>query len=275
MKRDPDYRTDNKMVVRNDFIYADHPIGMSIHAMRLLRIAITQCRKNDNEFFMYEFKVSDLADMIGCSRDNLYRVADEITDQLLRVILKTNKLENIKSSGKKHVVFDVCEYDKGIIRLQIHQQMKDLLLNLSPKFGNFTRVPLAPMLLMQSKYAMRIFELICQQMMSLFPYADHATEIEVSLDDLRLVTDTVKQKTYDKISNFKNKVFLPSIADIEKAAEWKIICTDIKRSRRIVGFNLQIWSASGYAYLEYCKKTGKIPVEKNDDIPGQMSLFDL
>lgn len=269
-KRIPDYRTENKMVVRNDYVYADHPTGMSIYAMRLLRLAITQCRKSDKEFYEYEFNVSDLADMIGCDKSNLYRVADEATDMLLRVLLKTGKMDG-KSRGRKHPVFYKCEYESGKVILQLHPDMEELFLNLRQ---NFTQIPIAPLLIMQSKYGIRVFEMMCQKMMNCFPYADHATSIDVSLEEVRAVTGTEKQKTYDKISNLKSKVLLSALKDIETAAGWKIILSDIKRSRKITGFRLEVWSASGYAYIEKCKSEGRLP-EQDDNIPGQMSFFDL
>lgn len=269
-KREPDYRTDNKMVVRNDYVYADHPAGMSIHAMRLLRVAITQCRKDDKEFYEYEFNVSDLAEMIGCDKSNLYRVADEATDQLLRVLLKTNKIDR-NTKGKKYPIFYRCEYDNGYIKLQLHPDMEKLFLNLK---NQFTRIPLAPMLLMQSKYGIRLYEMICQKMMSHYPYADKCTVIELSLDEVRAVTGTENQKTYDIISNLKRRILIPALKDIEAAAGLKIICTDLKRSRRIVGFSLEIWSQTGYAYIEKCKAEGKLPGQ-DDNIPGQISIFDM
>ena len=59
----------------------------------------------------------------------------------------------------------------------------------------------------------------------------------------------------------------PAIKEIEENANWKIIYTDVKKGRKIVGFNLEVWSAIGYAYMERCKQEGVLP--------GQMDITDF
>ncbi len=258
-ERKPDYSTENKMVVRNDYIYAKHPDKLSIYGMRLMRIAITQCKKNDKEFYEYAFNVQDLAEMIGCENSNLYRVADDITTKLLQVVLITGSIIAPNSKGKKYQLFHKCEYDKGHVRMQIHPDAADLFLNLN-KNNPFTRIPVAPLLLMQSKYGIRIFELICQKMMSCYPYADKSTEIIISIDEIRSVTNTEKKKTYEQVGHLKDKILFPAITDIEQAAEWRIICKNLKEGRKVTGFILQIWSAAGYAMMERMKAKGELPV---------------
>ena len=275
-KREPNYNEEENMHidVRNDYVYAKHPQKISIYAMRLLRIAIAQCKMGDNEFYEYSFSVPRLAEMIGCDSHNLYRVADEITDQLLMIILKTGKMAPGKK-GKKYQVFSLCEYSEdGEVVMQLHPNMREMLLNLKP---GFSEIPIAPMLMMQSKYAVRLYELICQRIgIKNMPYANVASSINISVEDIRLVTGTDQKKTYDHISHLKNKVLLPALADIEKCADWKIICIDKKKGRRITSFDLEIWDSIGYAVVERCKRTGEpLPDRYRDQIPGQMSLFDI
>ena len=274
-EREPNYNEDGNMHidVRNDYVYAKHPQKISIFAMRLLRIAIAQCRMGDGEFYQYAFSIPKLAEMIGCDRHNIYKVADEATDQLLMIILKTGKMAPRKKGHKFHV-FETCEYsEKGEVVLKLSDDMKELLLKLKP---GFSEIPIAPMLMMQSKYAIRLYELICQTMgIKNMPYANISTGINISVDDIRLVTGTDQKKTYDHISHLKSKVLLPALADIEKCADWKIICKDIKDSRRITGFTLEIWDRNGYEVVEHCKQTGQLlPGRFQGVIPGQMNIFD-
>ena len=131
---------------------------------------------------------------------------------------------------------------------------------------------------MKSRYAIRIYELICEKLQSIFPYADVATEVYITLEEARSVTNTANKKTYDKLSNFKNKVLLPSLAEIEEDANWKIITQDLKEGRRITGFRMEIWSRNGWEYIQDCKKKGILPTKGHSDaeqIPGQMNLFDF
>lgn len=274
-KRDPNYSTDIKMDVQNEYVYADHPTGMTVYAMRLLRIAIAQCKKGDKMLYEYSFNVPELAEMIGCDKHNLYRIADDVTDQLLRVLLKSGEKIKPGAKGKKRHVFEECDYDDGYITLRLHKDMEELLLNLGRRFKGFTKIPLEPILLMQSKYGIRMYELICQKMMGAYPHASHAVGITISLDEVRAVTGTSKKKTYDIISNLKNKVLKPALADIEKCADLKIICTDIKKSRSITGFSLEIYKRYGWEVIERKKQNGEFLIEEQEKpIDGQQNLFD-
>lgn len=268
-RREPNYSKDIKLDVKNEYIYADHPTGISVHAMRLLRIAIAQCQKGDDQLYEYAFNIPDLAEMIGCDKHNLYRVADEVTDQMMRVLLKVGEMKPGSKAKKRHV-FDTCDYEDGTVVMKLHRDMEDLLLNLGRRF---TKIPIEPILMMKSKYGIRMYELICQKLMGHYPYAAVATEIQITLEEIRIVTGTKDNKTYDIVSNLKRKILIPAITDIEKCADWKIVIKDLKRGRRITGFSLEVWRRGGWEAMEKCKKEGRLP--QTEELPGQMSIFDF
>lgn len=271
-KRSVNKNVETKLVVNNQYIKAIHP-KMSIYAMKLFRIVITQCRMKDDRFYSYDFKVKDLSEMIGVEPSNLYRTADEITTALMQMILKIGG-ETPRDSYRKMHIFDYCEYDakRGTISIQLHEDMTELFLNLR---RNFTQIPIIAILSMQSKYGIRLYELICGKLMGHYPYADTYTIITLSLAEIRTATNTDKVKAYDKISNLKTRVLLPAIADIEKCADWKVLIKDVKESRRVIGFELTIWDRNGFEVVEDCKRRGVLPPRPHEQVPGQRSLFDL
>ena len=154
--------------------------------------------------------------------------------------------------------------------------MTDLLLRLK---RDFTQIPIASVLMMRSKYAIRLFELLCEKMRNCLPFADTATEVILKLEEIRKVTGTDKKKAYNKTSNLKNKVVLPALREIEETAGWKILRYDLKKGRAVIGFRLEVWSRNGWEYMEECKAKGIIPNRGNREyesqIPGQMSIFDF
>ena len=274
-KREPNYNPDNKMVVSNRYIHAVHPEKMSINAMKLFRLAITQCRMTDKGFYEYDFRIQDIAESFGIDADNLYKDVQENCRKMMQSLLYYGD-GNPKHDWKYKTIFEECSYSSktGTITVQLSDKMSDLFLQLK---RDFTRIPVSAVLTMKSKYAIRLYELICEKLNSRFPYADVATEIQVSLEEARKVTGTEKKKTYDKISNFKSKVLLPSIREIEDNASWKIILTDTKYSRKVTGFSMVVWSRRGYEYIEDCKRKGILPKRINaeeEQLPGQMTLFD-
>ncbi len=275
--RKPDLNTDkNQMVVSNNYITAVHPEKMTINAMKLFRVAITQCRMSDKGFYEYSFAIKELSEMLGVDRSDIYRDTQDLCKNIMQMLLYVGDGNPRHQWEYKHI-FDKCRYDpkQEAVNIQLHKDMTALFLELK---RNFTEIPIDVLLTIKSKYAIRIYEVICQKMMHHFPHASTSTEIMLTPEEIRKATRTDSKKTYDLIGNLKNKVILPSLAEIERCANWKIICTDVKRGRRIIGFNLQIWSANGYAFMEQCKKEGRIPGAaglEDTGISGQVTIFDF
>lgn len=278
-ERKADYGENNKVTTRNDFVTADYPSQMTAADHKMLRLVISQCRKEDREFFEYQFSAVDIAAHFGLDTSNVYREAQESVRRLFNCNLKVGESE--KEYELLHI-FKTAKYKEGIFTMQLSDEVRRLFLRLK---GHFTNAPLLPILEMRNKNSIRIYELICMKLMSNFPHADIAISVEVTLEELRKVTETEKTKSYDHISHFKERVLFPSIKEIEEAADWKIICTDKKRSRRVVGFDLEIWTKSGYVVMERYKREGILPPEPkykqatdydmDMPLPGQLSIFDL
>lgn len=273
-KREVDYNKDNKLVVSNNYIRAVHPDRMGLNAMKLFRLVITQCRLKDEEFFEYDFKISELAKLFEISSQNLYRDVREMCKNMLQMLLYIGD-GNENHSWEYKTIFRTCKYDRdtGTITVRLNDDMTDLFLQLK---RDFTRIPIAAVLMMRSKYAIRLFEVICEKLHSHFPYADTATEISLTIEEIRKATRTDDKKAYDILTNLKKRILEPSIAEIEAAADWKIIVNDIKRGRKVTGFILEIWSRNGWEVTEKYKREGKLPPWMGqEDLPGQMSIFDL
>lgn len=285
-KTDYDKKQKNQISVRNDFVRAIHPDGMDLNAMKLFRLVISQCRKNDTELYTYDFKISELAEAIGINSSNIYRDTKVMCIKLMQMILLSGDVDPRKSWKLKHI-FESCEYssETGTITIKLHEDMSELVLRLD---GQYTQIPVSAVLMMKSKYAIRLYELICQKMFGKRPHANVAVGIQLSIEEIREITKTDKKKSYDKISNLKNKVLLPAIRDIEAATPfkgieeysgWKIDVKDIKRGRQIVGFNLEIWSRSGWEVVEKCKREGTLPprpkYKDENSMDGQMTIYDF
>jgi len=266
-KRKPDYNEDNKMVVSNNYVTAVHPEKMNINAMKLFRLVITQCRMTDKGFYEYEFKISDLAKVLEVDRSDIYRDTQEMCKNLMQTLLFVGD-GNPKHNWKYKHIFETCEYSakEEAVTIQLHPDMSDLFLKLK---SDFTRIPISAVLMMKSKYAIRLFEVICEKLKSNFPYANVSTEITVTLDEIRKATGTEKKKSYDLAGHVKAKILKPAFQEIEQCANWKIVCKDIKHARKITGFNLEVWSSAGYAIMEKCKREGTLP-----PIMGQMHISD-
>ena len=277
-KREPEYDEKNKMVVSNKYVHAMHPYNLSINAMKLFRLVVTQCRLKDEEFFEYDFKITDLAEAFHISSPSLYRDIKQMCKNMSFAVLYVGDDDNPENDWEYKPIFSECSYKKlsGKVTIQLNPKVTDLFLQLKK---NFTKVPIAAVLMMKSKYSIRLFEMLCEKMRNCLPYADTATEVTLSLEEIRKSTGTDKKKTYDILTNLKKRVFYPSIEEIEATAGWKIICTDLKKGRTVIGFRLEVWSRNGWEYIEDCKAKGILPNRgkyggDDSQVPGQMTFAD-
>lgn len=268
-KRNPSYSLDNHVDAKNDFVTAEYPEGMKSADMKMLRFMISQCRKGDREFFEYEFSASDVAEHFNMNKFNLFREARDMTEKRL---FNCNLRVGTEDDHELIHLFRKCKYKDGIFTMRMDDEAAKLFLNLR---DHFTEIPIAPILAMKNKNSIRIYELLCQRFSGSYPYAAVATSVQITCDELRQVTETADKKSYDHIGHLKEKILNPALAEIEREASWKIITRDIKRGRRIVAIELEVWTAGGYEIVERCKRTGELlPGKYRDQVRGQMSLED-
>jgi len=291
-----DYNPDNKMTVSNTYIRAVHPDRMGVNSMKLFRLAITQCRMNDKEFFEYSAYPGDLAKAFGTNRKDIYRdIAKHSKDLLQSIIVYGDGNPHHKKGGR--TIFSRVEYDPETkeIYIKLNPDVTELFLQLK---RNFTQIPICSILAMKSKHSIRIYELICQELRGSYPFADTAMEVVIPLEAAREITGTDVQtltekgkkktinKSYDHVGHFRAKVLQPALEDIETAASWHIECKDIKRRNKITGFSLTIWTAAGWQMVQKSIQSGEPlprpkhrqdpeqPEQPEMQIPGQMSLMD-
>ena len=263
----------NHVDVKNEFITAEYPDGIKATDMKMLRFVISQCKRGDKQFYEYEFTASDIAKHMNVDKFNLYREAQDMTEKRL---FNCNLRIGTPEDHELIHLFKKCKYKDGTFIMRMDDEAAQLFLNLK---GNFTEIPIAPILTMKNKNSIRIYELICQKFMSHYPYADNALSVNISLDELKKITETEGKKSYEHTGHLKNKILNPSLSEIGDTANWKIIVKDIKRSRKIIGFSLEIWDRTGYEVIEECKRNGTLPprpkYKDDDNIPGQMSIYDF
>ena len=273
-KREVNYNTEKiKAVVRDDFVHAIHPDGIDINTMKLLRLVIAQCKMTDKEFYQYDFKIKDIASKIDIDPSNLYKDAKEMCIKMMQMVLIYGGGGPKDKWRMKHIV-ESCEYfpNKGEISMLLHKDMAEMFLCLT-KNDRFAQIPMDVVFMLKSKYAIRIYELICEKMGKEKPFANHAVGIHLSIEEIRAVTNTNGKKIYDKISNLKSRIVLPAIKEIEEATRikehenysgWTIIIKDVKKGRKINGFDLEIWTKSGYGCAHHARLTDNLFVTENN-----------
>jgi plasmid replication initiation protein len=239
-----------RVVTSNSFITALELSKMSLKARKLLYIAIAQCEKNDDEFYEYKLTVPEFADLMGIDKSNLYQEADNLTDELVKSIIR------VKQKGSKN--FDKypltsrCEYkDNSYLRIELNPRMTDLLLQLK---GDFTQALLSDFLRMRSPYSMAIWHLMQREMKSKKP-GSRRIDFYLSLDELRQVTGT--ENKLKQIGQFKERVLDKALREIQENCGTVITYKNRKQGRTIVGFDFCAINEFGIDMTDY-KPTAEV-----------------
>lgn len=223
-----DKREKLKVVTDNSVISAPDLTHLSLNARKLLYIAISQCKISDKEFYEYETTPTELAEMWGIDRSNVYQICDRITDELMKIVVKIHK--EGKNYEKTHL-FEKCSYTDAIIIFKLHKDMTDLLLGLKKDFSQ----PLVQdFMKMRSTFSIALWHLFQKEMHSFKPMISAPIEFELSLDELRAVTGT--QNKFKQISEFKARVLDKALDEIRCNCWTDITYTNLKRGRTVVGF---------------------------------------
>lgn len=244
-----DKRDSLKTVTSNSFITAKGLEKLSLKARKMLYIAISQCRKNDKDFFTYEISVKDFAELMNITPEAVYTEADSITDELMSGVLRV--IPEGKKYFKKYSLFSMCEYEHdGVLRFKLNKDMTNFLLELK---GDFTQPLLEDFLKMKSPYSMAIWHLMQREMQSKKPGVTNEIEFDLSIEELREVTGT--QDKLKQIGEFKKRCFDKALREIDENCGVKITYENIKKGRTVVGFHC---SAESIYHIDESKIPQKV-----------------
>ena len=169
---------------------------------------------------------------MGISSSNVYAEADNLTDELMRGFIKEKPQGEKKF--KKFQLFKTCEYteDSELI-FQMSEDMVPILLGLK---RDFVQPLLFDFAKMKSNYSIEIWHLMQREMKSRKPNVNEVIQFELKLEELRMVTGTKDQATYDKLSNFKNRILDKALREIRDNCGVNITYENVKKGKTVVAF---------------------------------------
>lgn len=234
-----DKRESLTVVTDNGLIDAQDLPKLSLNARKLFYVAVSQCRKNDKEFYEYETSPAELADMWGVSRQEVYQVAEKICKELMQIVIT---IRTGKKAFKMRHLFEKCNYDDDAkLTFKLHNEMTDLLLGLKKDFSK----PLVwDFMKMRSPYSMALWHLFQKEMKSFKPMMTQRIEFDISLEELRAVTGT--ENKLKQVGEFKKRVLDKALKEIKRNCWVNITYDNIKRGRTITGFRFTAESVWGY-----------------------------
>lgn len=239
-----DKRESLRVVSDNRIIEAKDLSTLSLNARKLFYVAISQCRKCDKEFYTYETTPAELAEMWGIDRSNVYREADKITDELMKIIINIDPVKG-KRFKKRHL-FELCDYDDdSVLKFKLHKDMTNLLLGLKRDFSK----PLVwDFMRMRSPYSMALWHLFQKEMHSFKPMMSASIEFDLSLEELRRVTGC--ENKLKQIGQFKERVLDKALIEIKRNCYVDITYENIKTGRTVTGFRFTAQNIFGSYKIE-------------------------
>ncbi len=198
---------------RNYVVQANNLIGgrqaLKLNSAKLIRSAIMQVVRDDEELKPYIITIKDLAELLGVPASNIYRDVESITDDIISNPVYVREEKHGKTVRFIKIPWVTrCEYKSDVgIALNLNEELKPFLINLKEHYTQYT---LQEILSMKSVYAIRIFEMIQSKVMSrILP--KEGIKIEISVQEIRECCDC--EDKYPAFGNFRDKVIDKAVKD--------------------------------------------------------------
>lgn len=247
------------VVKANDLIQKSR-FNLSLQQQKIILYLISHINEEDEEFNLYEFSIVDFCRVCGIDLSNgknyhdIKQAIKDIADKSLWINLDGDEETLLRWIDKPYI-----NKKSGTIKIRLDEDMKPFLLQLK---SNFTQYELIYTLHFKSKYTIRLYELI----KSIHFFEQRPYNREYKLDDLRRLLGA---ENYIQYRDFKRRVLIPSISEINEYSDKRIDFEEIKNGRSVVRIQLTI---STKAKLEQMRIRNAIDEELGYD---QMSLLDI
>lgn len=200
---------------------------LSVEEQKIIKILISHIKREDEGFKDYEFRVKDLAEMLGMGHKDIYRVLPKITERLMSRVLKFYNPDTqtlLQTSW-----LSSAEYRKGqgTVSLCFDPKLKPLLLQLQ---SYFTKYELGQVMQFKGQYTIRFFELRKSFL------GRNIKEVFFSLSDLWEMLGLQKDE-YKIFRDFKNRVLEPARIELLEKTEKSFTWEAVKQGRggKVIG----------------------------------------
>lgn len=208
---------------------------LSLNAAKLLRAAIMQVQKSDEELQPYIITSSELADLLHISKDNIYRTMNEISEELMVSRAEARAENGKRKKFKKINLVSFCEFDSDVgFAIKLNSDLKPYLLNLQ---NNYTQYTLENILSMNSVYGVRIFEILKEQIKEK-KLPINGKEIVLDVQYIRECCDC--ENKYIRFSQFKARVLDRAIEEINRVTDYQVSYDYVKTGKTISGIRFHI-----------------------------------
>ena len=242
----------------NDLIQKSR-FNLSLQQQKIVLYLISQITSTDEDFKLYEFSIAEFCRVCGIDDNNGKTYQDlktgikEIADKSLWVAIDERRETLLRWIEKPYI-----DAGSGVIRIRLDSDMKPFLLQLKQ---NFTSYEILWTLHFKSKYTVRLYELV----KSIHFHDLDYFQKRYSVDELKRLLGGDRYKQY---RDFKRRVLVPSVKEINQYSDKSVVFEEIKRGRKVMGIEFNVTSKDS---MEAAKIRSDIEKEMGFD---QLTLWD-
>ncbi len=225
----------NKQLIVKDNRLIEASYRLDLAEQRLILLAMTRARESGVEITpeqWLEVEGKDFARVFAVTHSQAYRILKSTAESLFKRQVSLHALD--EKTQKESVLItrwvSACTYidHAGMIRLQFTPVIIRYLSNLEKCFTSYQLKNVAQM---SSTYSIRLYELMTQY--------KSLGQRHLALAEIKMLLGAT-EKSYDKISNFKNKVLDVAVEQINQFTDLQVTYTPKKMGREIVGYDFVI-----------------------------------
>lgn len=231
---------DDKLIYKSNDLIQKFKNTFSLQEMKILNFIIASIKspKYDKEFNAVTVSIKELAEEIGysCKGKIGGKTYDDIKSALSTLNRQQSDFITIEGYDGRPIETiirwlerPIIDKEKGVVILKLDDLLKPYLLNLSK---NFTKYELLISTKMQSKYSLKLYELLKS-----WEKVKEGTK-KFDLEKLKEYLDV--PKSYSNFSNLEKKAIIPAIDEINNITDLMISYTTETKGKKVVSIIFHI-----------------------------------
>ena len=169
---------------------------LSVEEQKIIKILVSQIQKEDEDFKSYEFRIRDLAELLGMEHSNPYGVLQGITKKLISRVLEFYNPETSTLLQTSWLSSAEYKNGQGTVAMCFDPKLRPLLLQLQ---SYFTKYELGHILRFKGRYTIRFFEFRKSFL------GRNKKEVVIEMRELREILG-LRKNEYQEFFNFKARV---------------------------------------------------------------------
>lgn len=221
------------VVAKDNWIITRSRFSLTLQQQKILLYLISRIKPTDEIGTIYELPISDFKKVCGYDNDYYYKA---IKDDIKKLHDTSSWIEIEKGREVLFSWIDKAEINRnsGVIKIAFHSTVSPYLFELREKY---TQYNLLNILCLSHKYSIRLYEYLLAN--------KYKKTFEVSIDELKKRIDA---ESYTIFGNFKNRVLIPAVLDINDYTDINIEYTFKKTGKTITSIVFKITQSDGRDY---------------------------